>query len=262
MKFKLLALVLVVLGLGAPRAWSIDCNLLTAGNTCNLDDGASVQQIPNQSTGTGVINPFVRLNPGGSQDAEQGYNTDGRPTAFDENSSPQFTRSLRLSDVPIIGGRYQFLLDINQTGEDPLLSLNSIQLYTNTTSGSVTSTNLASGGPLGTLVYNLDRLQNWEILLDYSLNSGSGSGDMFLFVPTSLFTASCPAQNCFIYLYSQFGTPPGVNNTNDGFEEWSILGTQSGGPQGKIPEPSALILLGSGLLVVAGFARRRFKEGK
>jgi PEP-CTERM motif len=48
---------------------------------------------------TANIDSFVRINPGGTSDAERGHNTDHRPLAYDENSSRQYTRSLLLSDV-------------------------------------------------------------------------------------------------------------------------------------------------------------------
>ena len=48
---------------------------------------------------TANIDSLVRINPGGTSDAEQGHNTDHRPLAYDENSRPQYTRSLLLSDV-------------------------------------------------------------------------------------------------------------------------------------------------------------------
>src|SRR6266850_397061 len=67
-----------------------------------------------QPTGSGVIHSFVRI--GSNQNVESGYNTDGRPLQFDENSSPTFTRSLPVADlqaVTIAGvSYYQFLLDI------------------------------------------------------------------------------------------------------------------------------------------------------
>src|SRR5205823_2080666 len=65
---------------------------------------------------------------------EQGYNTSVRPLQFDENKSPVFTRSLQLSespDVTIDGVSYhEFLLDINQSSSNPLLSLDELRVYT------------------------------------------------------------------------------------------------------------------------------------
>src|SRR5262249_35951199 len=87
----------------------------TTAGSCGTIGGAIFQQSTPQPTGTGVIRSFVRVQ--GHSDVEQGYNTDARPLQFDENNSPQFTRSLQLGFVPrvvIKGVAYrEFLLDIN-----------------------------------------------------------------------------------------------------------------------------------------------------
>src|SRR5262249_3615353 len=75
---------------------------LTGATTSGTINGARFQLANPQPTGSGVIDSFVRLNPGGRATTEQGYNTSGRPLRFDENSSPQFTRDLLLSSVPLV----------------------------------------------------------------------------------------------------------------------------------------------------------------
>src|SRR5262245_21293305 len=107
---------------------------LTAAGANGAINGALFQQCDAQPTGTGYIRSFVRVqgaNAGAS--VEHGYNTDARPLQFDENNSPQFTRSLRLGDVPLTsnGGTLyrEFLLDINQKSSAPLLSLAELRIY-------------------------------------------------------------------------------------------------------------------------------------
>src|SRR5262249_14259043 len=82
-----------------------DADLTTAGAVVQLDAnvGEIFRQTDQQPTGTGFIQSFVRLQANGSgSQLEQGFNTDARPLQFDENKSPQFTRALRLSDVPVM----------------------------------------------------------------------------------------------------------------------------------------------------------------
>jgi len=199
-------------GAAGARADIVD---LTQNQTGTLN-GALFQRTDFRPTGTGVINSFVRLQTNNT--VEQGYNTSGRPLPFDENNSPNFTRNLTFGEVPTVnvnGTDYKaFLLDINQTGSSPLLSLDQVKIFASGT-GSQTTTNVNS---LGTLRYDLDAGGDNFVKLDYSLNTGSGSGDMFMLVPVSAFGNT--GANEFVYLFSRFGD----NNANNaGFEEWAIV---------------------------------------
>lgn len=194
--------------------------------------GAIVRQVDAQPTGTGYIQSFVRLQGAASGGgAEQGYNTTARPLQFDENSSPQFTRGLRLSQVPVVvegGVAYrEFLLDINQKASASKLSLDEVRLFVGPTDNLYGYN--ASAKTLGTLpsVFDLDAAGDVSVKLDARLNNGSGSGDMVLLVPDANFAASDP--NGFLYLYSKFGGLAGAT-ANGGFEEWAVRST--GGKSG------------------------------
>jgi hypothetical protein len=227
---------------------------LTAGGTGTIN-GSIFSTTDQQPTGSGVIHSFVRIS--SNQSVEQGYNTDGRPLQFDENNSPTFTRSLAKADLMSVSingtDYYKFLLDINQQDHNPLLSLNELEIYTADAPNLLNYSPNHSAGGTGfgshsTLVYDLDTTtSDNRVDLNYSLNSGSGSGDLYVFVKKSYFGGAKP----WVYLYSKFGDP---NGNNDGYEEWAaVVGPET---RSAVPLPASL-WGGLALLGVLGVAKVR-----
>jgi hypothetical protein len=238
----IIILAFLIVNAQTTNAGMID--LTTSGSTGTINN-AWFYDVSAASTGSGVIQSFVRIQT--NNEIEQGYNTDGT-LEFNENNSPTFTHSLLLSDVPIvnIGGTdyREFLLDINQNKNDPgrYLSLDEIEIYLSNTGNN-------TGYPsIGTKIWELDSsADNW-IKLDYSLNSGSGSGDMFAYIPNSLFSGGS-----YVYLYSKFG----VNFANTaGYEEWAVR-EATNPPPPVVPVPGAM-LLGMLGLGAAGIKLRKY----
>ncbi len=229
---------------------------LTAGGSGTSNGGYFIAN-HTQSSGTGVIQSFVRLAGSGNETVSEGYNAGARPVMPDVNPSPTFTRDILLSDIgqvvnpigAVAGTYYEFLLDINQQAANSLLSLDSFILYTSSTA-LTNAAQLSDLTGVATERYNLGAGN--EILLDYNLNSGSGSGDMFAYIPVSLFAGASDTD--YLYLYSQFGAKGGAYAENAGFEEWATRSTTTSVPDGG----TTAALLGLGLIIL-NFAARRPK---
>lgn len=219
---------------------------LTSSGASGFINGAFFTNTDVGSTGTGVIQPFVRVQDNGIAD---GYNATARPLMPDVNTSPTFTHDIQLTSVPQVTlsgiAYYEFLLDINQTNANPLLSLDKIQLYTRATA--LTEANdLADLTGSSTLRYDLDFGGDNTILLNYELNSGSGSGDLFAYFPVSAFGSSTD----YLYFYSMFGETGDPYAENDGFEEWAV---REPGTPTRVPDGGTTIaLLGMALLGLGG----------
>ena len=111
----------------------------------------------------------------------------------------------------------------------------------------------------GVLRYDLDTdVDDNEVLLDFSLNSGSGSIDMTVLVP--VWAGANPSD--FLILYSEFGAKGTVTfngesanfSYSNGFEEWA---KRTEGIQ-TIPEPGLLGFLTT-VVVALGLRRRKQK---
>lgn len=206
-----------------------------------------------QPTGTGVIKPFLRVQANGS---EQGYNTSGSPLPFDDKAGI-WTHDLRFSDlqqslVSLDGTQYyKLLLDVNEpNGSRSLISLESLQIYTSAT-GSQTTLNVSS---LGVLRYDLDAGGDSTVIIDAARNHGSGSGDIYAYLPVANFAGTNPSD--FIYLFSRFGDSDDLAS-GGGFEEWSVVTNVA-----PVPEMNALFPI-VGLVVAVGSTHvlRRRKMG-
>lgn len=248
---------LIALLLGA----AFVCTVLNAAvvDLTNSDsgtiNGAQFVFTDQQPTGTGVIDPFLRLQ---ASPTEQGYNTSAATPAgpFDDKAGI-WTHDIRLADlqastVTLNGAQYYtLLLDVNEPHSASFISLDKLQIYTSPI-GSQTTTNVSS---LGVLRYDLDGAGDSYVLLDAARNHGSGSGDMYAYIPAANFAGVSP--NDFVYLFTRFGDQAGATSEG-GFEEWAIVKNVT-----PVPEMSALLPI-VGLVVAIASTRilRRRKLAK
>jgi hypothetical protein len=241
---------------GASRA-SAEITLDLAASSPQADGNSALFYSTDlQPTGTGVIQPFVRIQ---AKPTEEGYNTDGA-IEFDtkDHTGQNWTHSITLSQVPIvtIGGvdYREFVLDINETSSKlgRFLSMNELEIYTSNTNllSSFDRANHTFGTPAGastSMVYDMDASGDKLVKMDYSQASGSGSGDMFVYIKKSLFGGGNP----YVYLYSKFGNPDG---SDAGFEEWA---TRPATPAVPLP---ASVWGGLTLLGLMGAAKVRSRR--
>lgn len=205
--------------------------------------GTAIFQFTNpQPTGTGVIQPFLRIQANG---VEQGYNTSGG-TPFDDKAGP-WTHDLKFSDlqstaVAVNGTTYfKIMVDLNEpNGQNrSTISLDRLMFFSSSTGGATTE-NISQ---LGTLRYDLDAGGDNQVRFDAGRNHGSGSGDAFFYIPASAF-AGVGADE-YIYMYVKMGDSDDDGSAG-GFEEFTLVRNMT-----PVPEMSALFPI-VGLLVAVG----------
>ncbi|MBN9521346.1 hypothetical protein J0H58_22965 [bacterium] len=234
-------------------------DLTLRGSGGEINEGL-FRQFDARPTGTGKIDSFVRVQALGNKSVEEGYNTDARPLQFDENKSPQFTRSMRVADLPLVnvgGVLYrEVLLDINQKASASQLSLDALKVFVGGT-GNLTGYDAATGTLAGLApVYDLDAGGDHWVKLDARLNTGSGSGDMLFYVP-----ADAVGSDGYLYLYSKFGATIAANG---GFEEWAAgvggesVSGQAAAFSGTVFSPGEE---GSGVTPISGGILQLFLNG-
>ena len=231
----------------AARATVVDLINGNSGTITNQYGTAIFEFTQPQPTGTGYIKPFLRVQ---ADPTEQGYNTSGvTPAApFDDKAGP-WTHDLTFADlmttaVTINGQNYfKLMVDINEPGgSKSTISLLQLQFYTSS-QGSLVTTDLSQ---LGTLRYYFS--PGDQVLMDAARNHGSGSGDMFAYIPVSAFAGT--ALTDFVYMYCMFGNAD--YESSGGFEEWTLV-------VNPIPEASTIFPI-IGLLAAVfstQFVRRR-----
>lgn len=248
-------------------------DLLTA-NTSQPGPLGSVYKQVGTGSGTGNFDPFLTLNNGNNAVLE-GYNTDQKNNLFYPDTSAVAagrTHSLtfgqlRYLEINLGGGTQKYLrfsLDINEANSAAAkyLALNDFKIFAPPGAGFATYNGSLSG--LGGAIYDLDDGGvDRTVLLDYGLQTGSGTSDLDLFVPLSLF-AGVPLDRSIV-IYSKFGDTngvsyPGIDSSlwkeDSGFEEWRLYTTDT---PVAVPEPATVAF---GLAMVGGLGLLEIRRRK
>jgi len=236
-------------------------DLRTAGSSGTANQ-ALFTQIVSPPTGTGYIDPFLRL-----QDSpiEEAFNTDYRDNGqapLDAKSDPNFTHSLTIGSLATVTQSgtdyYRFTLDIDEPNNGPkkYISLDDFKLYV-ADRGNIES--LSTLQSEGALKWDMDGAGDATVYLNGgNLSSGNGGDDMQVLIPKSFFTGVDPGK--YLYLYSKFGATTGMAadyGSDASFEEWRAELGQA--PPPSVAEPTTMMLLGGGLLGLAIERSRRKK---
>jgi uncharacterized repeat protein (TIGR01451 family) len=193
---------------------------------------ASVEYIgsaaANEASGTGLFDPFVRLQ---GSPTEKGYNTDGA-VAFDTKSGT-WTHAIKANAIPVVdcdgsgGGTalcWELFVDINESNTAKYISLNEVEIWFTTDPnlvGFVDPTGFPSGA---TQVYDFT-----GAIKIHDVNQGSGRGDLRYLVPIA--NIDPWTSSTYFVLYSKWGTTTGAApdgktyGTEGGFEEWKVRKT-------------------------------------
>jgi hypothetical protein len=194
-------------------------------------------------------NEFLTIQETGRADGvEEGFNT-GAPNSglFADTQPGANTTALQLSQVPLVGGFRQFILNSSETqrNDGPAVTIDYLKIFisniANLTGDNFDSTNRIFPGPFTVLVDSLASPYT------YNSNGGLGEVDQLISVDESLFTAAGASlsANPYVYLYAQFS---GIDN---GQEEFAVAGVSN-----DIPTPALL----PGLFALGAGALRKRKQ--
>jgi len=298
---KLPALGLLVEGASSAFAQTTYYDVTTAGTIANVNGAQIFTASGASSTGTGTFGGFLRLSGNGAM--TEGISSDSQGSAPNLMSTVGASQTHAMTYATLTGAPvstigstsyYAFYFDLNepQNVNDRYISLDSLTIYSSSVGPTVWANSLSgftgsgtSGAPNNfpganpTVRWSLDNLDankysvasggDRTVLIDTSVvGGGSGSGDMYVLVPTSNFSSM--GVNDYVYFYAQFGGAGTIGSINYGSQGGFLeVGLVTAGltftslpssPIAPSPSPAPESVPGSALgigLAAAGWWRAR-----
>jgi len=240
------------------------------GDTFTMSDGTVFHELAPgdpvlQSSGTGVIDPFLTIRQHGN---EEGYNSDAtNPNLPMDTQRAAWNSSITVQDL--VDSAMTIVWDINEPdGTKEGLTMHELQVYvldsaTATNYPTLTGSGSAFALADADLVWDFDAVPeegtgatvDWAADLHYELWNGSGQNlDFSVMFPTAILDTYSPDD--YVIVYAQFGEidtdASGSMNykSQDGYEEARLLVS-------SVPEPGMMLLFGTCLAGLAGFGRAR-----
>ncbi len=243
-RLRLLFAFLMLLTAAGLQAATLD--LSTASVSSGSINGAQFFNNSVVGFGSGVAVDFLTFD-------SSGYNTEGTIEFGTGNRHDAINRST-LQLVDIGGTLYrEFAFDMNEPGNgNSLLSLDTVEIYISNV-GNLTGYNFAGAA---SLIYDMDANEDSWIKLDAALQGGPGSGssDLLMYIPDSLFAGSLYGDDPFVYLYSETGGQGGALANHAGDEAWVYMSSSVANT--AVPLPAAVWLFISGCIGLFGISRR------